>query len=618
MKDYSKIPLSVSIRKILVPVMVSTLAVVMIILYMLVWTYFKENTFNLLDTSIKETIDGMKDYVLVQNTEFMDKAVKAFKSASDIQYEQFGLWTFDKYGQVYSVVGNDDIIVASSKPEREGYDLGNDERFDEIIRTVKETGRYIPDQEEVISDKNIKTVYFAGEFEDGSGYLLCEIDRAYYIDIVEGAMYAQVNYRNVGTDSGYIIICDSKGDVILSYGDDHIDSHIDTDLLKEMTEAYSRGTYVESVLFGENSYCVARENHGNYILAVYLQSTEKFMKWVLYIAILITACLVFVTAYFSLSLIMDRYMMKNVDGINRSLQKIEEGRLDERVNERGALEFSRLSDDLNSTVERIDEYIKQEAERIDKELEMAGTIQKSSLPNVFPPYPEHKDFGLYASMNAAKVVGGDFYDFFFLKDNLIAILMADVSDKGIPAAMFMMRAKTRIKALALTGIPVDEVISRTSDELYADVQGDMFITLWIGFFNLTTGKVEYVHAGHTCPVLVRDGSVSFIKQKKQLMVAGMPVFKYKCQEYQLEPGDAVFLYTDGVTEALDKDLVLYGNDRLTDIAAKADTIIETEDPNEYAKMFCEAVLEDVVDFVSGADQSDDITMLCFKYIGNKE
>ena len=265
-------------------------------------------------------------------------------------------------------------------------------------------------------------------------------------------------------------------------------------------------------------------------------------------------------------------------------------------------EFASLSDDINQTVSTLKRYIAEAAARIDKELEFAKEIQYSALPSVFPPYPNRKDFEIYAHMITAKEVGGDFYDFYMLGDSTLAFMIADVSGKGIPAAMFMMQAKTIIKDLAESGLELPEVFATANKKLCENNDAGMFVTAWMGILDLKTGLLKFVNAGHN-PPLVRqaDGEFVYLKARSGMVLAGMDGIKYRQNELQLTPGDQIFLYTDGVTEATDKNNQLYGEERLLETVNR-NIVMDT-------RKLCEAVKYDVDQFVGEAPQFDDITML---------
>ncbi|MCQ2390648.1 MAG: SpoIIE family protein phosphatase [Kiritimatiellae bacterium] len=255
-------------------------------------------------------------------------------------------------------------------------------------------------------------------------------------------------------------------------------------------------------------------------------------------------------------------------------------------------------------------YVRRELRRqTEKELKVASDIQYSALPNVFPPFPEKTSFDIFADMKTAKEVGGDFYDFYFTGINTLVFLIADVSGKGVPAAMFMMRAKTLIKSLAQTGKPLDQVVREANNALCEGNDANMFVTAWIGQINLDTGHVTYVNAGHNPPVVRQGEKVDFLSSRVALVLGGMPGIPYKSAELQLAPGDAIYLYTDGITEQANPAFELYGNERLLTLLRSTRYRQETLLP---------AVFEHVMTFAEGAEQADDCTQLVLCYRGEAE
>ena len=254
---------------------------------------------------------------------------------------------------------------------------------------------------------------------------------------------------------------------------------------------------------------------------------------------------------------------------------------------------------------------KQLHEQAAKELKMATDIQLSALPNVFPPFPDETRFDIWASMATAKEVGGDFYDFYFTGQDRILFLIADVSGKGVPAAMFMMRAKTLIKSAAQTGKPLAQVFDEANDALCEGNTSNTFVTAWAGELNIRTGQVVCVNAGHNAPVLRRNGKVAFHKSRPSLVLGAMPGIRYRAEELQLEPGDAIYLYTDGITEQPNQTEELYGETRLLKVLGDADY---TYDQSGLLK----AVLEDVRRHAAGVEPADDCTQLVIRYRGGEK
>ena len=245
---------------------------------------------------------------------------------------------------------------------------------------------------------------------------------------------------------------------------------------------------------------------------------------------------------------------------------------------------------------------------IKTELSMATAIQGGVLPKEFPPFPDHKEFDIFATMAPAKEVGGDFYDFFLIDEDHLGLVVADVSGKGIPAALFMMVSKILIKTHATNGLSPSDVVAAVNAQLCSDNKTDMFVTLWYGVLEIPTGRITYVDAGHEYPVLKRaNGNFEMIKDKKSFVIGGMENVLYKENELWLEPGDKLFLYTDGVPEATDSENALFGCDRMVDAlnANKSDGV----------KEIIGDLRASVDAFVKDAPQFDDITMLAIEYNG---
>jgi len=297
-------------------------------------------------------------------------------------------------------------------------------------------------------------------------------------------------------------------------------------------------------------------------------------------------------------------VVDNIDSINNSLHRISSGKLNTKVNVREYDEFTSLSNDINSTVNVLKNYIKDANKRIDDELRYAKTIQMNSIPIVFPT---SRFFDLHASMITAKQVGGDFYDFFFIDDNHLFFMIADVSGKGIPAAMFMMRAKTLVNALAQTKeLTLDQIIDNVNDELNVDNKSVMFVTAFAGILDVSTGKIEYVNAGHTRPLIkTKSGDVSYLQMKTNTVLGIIPRFKYVLETTYLKPGDQILVYTDGVTEAMSKKKKLYGEERLMNLF-KNNSFSDARDS-------IDALNKELQKYQKGIDQADDITILSLIY-----
>jgi serine phosphatase RsbU (regulator of sigma subunit) len=299
-------------------------------------------------------------------------------------------------------------------------------------------------------------------------------------------------------------------------------------------------------------------------------------------------------------------VVNNLLLVNQSLDRITNGNLNEVVDVRKSSEFASLSDDINHTVSVLKGYIEAAEKRIEQELEFAFKIQDSSLPKNFTF--SRDDFELYATMDPAKEVGGDFYDFFFVGQNRLALVIADVSGKGIPAALFMMRAKTAIRGLAESGQTPSQILYRANNTLCDGNEAEMFVTVWLGIIDLATGKMTCANAGHEYPTLMRaGGEFEALKDRHGPALAAMEDMPFREYELQLNPGDKLFVYTDGIPEAIDENVEQYGMDRLLEALNTA--------KDETMQDILPAVRRHIQNFVGEADQFDDITMLGLHYKG---
>ena len=248
-----------------------------------------------------------------------------------------------------------------------------------------------------------------------------------------------------------------------------------------------------------------------------------------------------------------------------------------------------------------------EKERIGAELSIATEIQASMLPRIFPPFPERRDLNIYASMNPAREVGGDFYDFFLVDKTHLAIAVADVSGKGVPAALFMVIAKTLIKDRACSMAKPGDIFTWVNQQLCESNQAGLFVTAWLGVIDLKTGLVEYVNAGHNPPLVALGGeNFTYLKQKSGFILAGLEGFTYETSTFRMDHGDRIFLYTDGVTEAMNRQDELFGEKRLL--------AWMSQNRGAAPEEALHGLREEIAVFADGAEQYDDITMLMFELV----
>lgn len=357
---------------------------------------------------------------------------------------------------------------------------------------------------------------------------------------------------------------------------------------------------------GQSYYLEYLPVHDMYIFTSTEVGAATYLTNVSMYITLLLETLVFAALYIMITLEMKYFITDNMDEVNTNLEAITAGELDRTVNVRRSKEFEILSDSINAMVDHLKELISEAEHRIAKELEFARSVQLSSLTTEFDLSPA---VDIYARTIPAKEVGGDFYDAYMLDDDHLAILIADVSGKGIPAAMFMMRARTSIKALAQSGQSLSDVFVNANNRLCHNNSSELFITSWMGILDLKTGVVEYVNAGHNPPLIKRNGTYSYFQTKRNLVLAAMEDYRYKSETITIEPGDEIFLYTDGVTEAININEELFGEERLL------------EDINSLDEMSSEKMCVSILDKVSeyageGVEQFDDITMLSLKYLNS--
>ena len=318
--------------------------------------------------------------------------------------------------------------------------------------------------------------------------------------------------------------------------------------------------------------------------------------------------------------VMYRTILRPMSRITKAVRDYEQdkdaGRTGEQLKSiQSGNEIGILAREFTSLTKEMDRYTKEaarmagERERAETELRMAAQIQESALPLTFPAFPDRTEFDLYARMRPARVVGGDFYDFFLIDEDHLAMVIADVSDKGIPAALFMMSSKNLINYRAKQGGTPGEIITEVNRQICGDGPPEMFVTVWMGILNLTNGKLICTNAGHANPVLRwQNGSFHVLHDRHGLVVGGLRTAVYEDYEVQLEPDDIVFVYTDGISESNNTSGELYGMERLERALNRTGDLT--------VKEIVFAVEADVDRFAEGAAQFDDMTMLCMKYIGS--
>ena len=486
------------------------------------------------------------------------------------------------------------------------FDMHSGEQAQEFLCLLEGEEIFVQEYGPITKNPSVSRKYAGIKYENGFIQVGYDAEQ-FQIDIALHTVNVSKN-RHIG-ETGFIVVIDGNENVV-SARSDLLKSNLKKDFADISDPKYKEGKIFEKVVNGNKCFCKYEKEEGYLIISVYPEEEALKTRNVAIYVNSFMEVLVFAALFVFIYIIIKRVVVNQIKQINASLAKISSGNLSEEVNVRSNEEFASLSNDINTTVETLKSYIAEASARIDKELEFAKSIQSSALPSIFPAFPKRKDFDIFASMNTAKEVGGDFYDFYLTDENKLNFLIADVSGKGIPAAMFMMRAKTELKSLTETGMSLDEVFTKGNAALCEGNDAGMFVTAWQGCIDLETGIIKYVNAGHN-PPLVRhqDGTFEYLKGRTGFVLAGMDTVKYRMQEIQMQPGDIIYLYTDGVTEATNAEEKLYSEERLQ--------MLLNNSQFENVKNLCETVTADLDKFVGEADQFDDITMLSVQYFGPK-
>lgn len=330
---------------------------------------------------------------------------------------------------------------------------------------------------------------------------------------------------------------------------------------------------------------------------------------------LLIACVVLAASVVACYFYIRRILIRPLDTLNRATQALVRSKMENLDQFRAdihtgdeveelALAFQYMTVELRDYIRNL-ANVTAEKERIGAELNVAAKIQSDMLPCIYPAFPDRHEFDIYASMTPAKEVGGDFYDFFLVDDDHLALVIADVSGKGVPAALFMVIAKTLLKNAAQTGLSPRAVLEKVNNQLCENNEAEMFVTVWLGIYEISTGRMVAANAGHEFPALRRaDGAFELVRDRHGFVLAGMEGSRYKEYELNLNPGDTFFIYTDGVAEATNADNVLYSTARMLNALNLY--------PGEGPEQLLRTVKADIDRFVGEAPQFDDITMLAIK------
>ena len=591
----------------------------------------ENNAISLLElnlSDVREDVIDASDHNLLKLTRSVAQEINAYAQPDAAFLE--GLMVKYDVTEI-SIIDDRGIIVATTYPDFMNFDMRTGSQSAEFLVLLSGEKEYVQSYQPISYTEhgNISTPAAGTKFvQTGLHEETGVISRKYGGVVLERGGFVQVGYgaerfqqdidefivgvtrnRHVG-ESGCIIIADEKWSIV-SDRLGHEGEDLSITGLQIDPASMPEDEVFTATVYGQPSYCMYHTSEGYCIVAVMPKSEAALSRNVSVSVTTSMQIVVFAVLFVMIFVLVQRLVVKNIYQINDSLSAISEGNLDTVVDVRSHVEFDDLSNDINSTVDTLKRYIADAAARIDAELAFAKAIQHSALPSVFPPYPGRKEFDIHAAMFTAKEVGGDFYDFYFVDEDTLAFLVADVSGKGIPAAMFMMQSKTLLKSCAESGMSIDQVFTTANEKLCEGNEAGMFVTAWMGLLNVKTGLVTFANAGHNPPLVrQRDGSFAYHKTRAGFVLAGMEGIRYRKFELQLAPGDTIYLYTDGVTEATNASEQLYGEERLLKLLNGLNAAT--------AKETCERVKADVDAFAGEAEQFDDITMLCLTWHGPQE
>ncbi len=507
-----------------------------------------------------------------------------------------------------NIIDESGKIAISTVKEYEGFDMASKKQSKEFLCLLDGTDVYVQDMRPMSYDDKTMMRYSGKAFNDRKGFIQVGTGLESYQEEREKELISKIRYERVGR-TGYYLIVDRDQKIIGSPKDSHNGEELALSVdLKELAES---GKIIKEKVYGIDSYIGAGIFDKDIVVVVY-PVKEAWETWnAAMIVLMIIYAVVFAVLFILINRLIANHVTKGVYCINDSLRSITDGNLDEKADFRDSVEFDELSDGINQTVDRLKMLIKEAEERIDAELALAAKIQNSFIPHIFPPFPERNEFELYAAMVPAREVGGDFYDYFFIDDDHLALVIGDVSGKGIPAAMFMVMTKDRIRNSVMKhGTDVSGAVLEVNKELCGENDAGMFVTLWIGVLTVSTGQVDYVNAGHEYPAICRAGKdFAIIEDVHSFVVAAMESMDYEAGSFMLRPGDILYQYTDGVTEARDLQENMFRKERLLEALNKDRTASAEDMDNNVRKA--------VAEFVGEAPGFDDITSVVLKYFGKK-
>ena len=506
---------------------------------------------------------------------------------------------------IYVYRNKDGKVIPDEQFETEEYDYLNKNWYKEIFPSVKKEGDVawsLPYYEKEGSNTLMVTAG-SGIFADGKRIGISTVDWE-----IESIIKSVSEMKP--TPNSFVLFGDKEHNSIIASTDPYMDN---STLLGKPLNTLS--------WYNENLKNITYFNYHNQkfipyvkildngmILIICIPKLELFKLLVKHVILLFAMFMligIIISALLYASL--KNYIDKPIKKLTDTAHKIGKGELNIEIKIEKPLEFAELADTFNNMAKDIKKITK-DRQRIESELSLAKAIQASSLPNVFPPFPDKTEFDIYAGMEAAKEVGGDFYDFYFINEENFMFLIADVSGKGVPAALFMMTTKTLINYIAQSGLPPKEMIETINKRICENNKQGFFITLLAGIVNIKTGKITLINCGHNPPLVKHnDGKYKYLELESNIVLGAFDSAQFNIFEGNLNAGDTIFIYTDGITEAINDKDEQFGENRLLETINS----IETDNIKEVN----DKVKTSVKDFTQDVAQSDDMTVLIFKYNG---
>ena len=507
------------------------------------------------------------------------------------------------------IVDGKGIITSSSDERNIGFDMASGEQSSDLLRLLDgQEEAYLQEMMPRSMDGS-PMKYCGAPMPSYGGFLLIGFAPEDYAVFKEISLTAQVKNVKAGR-TGCFLYLNDRFEIISSPDPSVMNQRFV--LAEDVKELAENHRVVKRDVYGVKAYIGVLPDGQEYIVAIY-PAAEAWEPWIMALLfLLVIYTLIFGLLFFLIRHLIKTHVTEGIYSLNASLSRITGGDLETGADFRETIELDSLSDGINYTVDRLKELIREAEGRIDEELALAAQIQRPFLPKEFPPFPDREEFELYAAMVPAREVGGDFYDYFFTDGDHLALIMADVSGKRLPGAMFMVMAKDTLRhSIQTHGTDVAEAIREVNLELLKENEAGMFATVWLGVLTVSTGHLDYVDAGQEYPA-VKRAETEFLAHEdvRSHPVAVREQAEFRAGFLDLKAGDVLYLYTDGVIRAENPEGELFGRSRLLAVLdRKASAPVQEID---------EAVRREIADFVQDAPQSDDTASLVLRYKGKRD